>query len=171
MGSLIWVPEICLTWRLRQFKPKFVLVLEWDGGGGPKCETMAALKCQLGPGGAETGLTLCLSDLCLSLLCRWCDSTPISGYGQKSSVSPVSSNRRGPCTSSNMTSGTQVIAFVNAHQGWQAVSYGEMLERQKMWLATHSIREDKISWCLEQVNNQAKFKFITAPDHGLRMCL
>lgn len=40
------------------------------GGGGPKYITTAALKGQLGPGGAEVGLTLCLSDLCLSLQCR-----------------------------------------------------------------------------------------------------
>lgn len=101
---------------------------------------------------------------------RWCELTPISWCAQKSSLSLVSSNCRVSCTSSNMTSEIQLIAFLNAHQVWQVVIYGEMLDKQKIWLVTNT--ESGIIKPLDvwtRWNNQAKCKCITAQIMNLQV--
>lgn len=151
MGSVVWVPEICLTWRLRQFKAKSVLVLKLGGWGGLNAKLWQLWNTSWVLAGQRWGQAwAALMCACLHNA-RWCDLTSISCCARKSSLTPVSGNQRVSCTSSNTTSSTHGIAFVDAHQEWQAVSYGEVLKKQKMWLATNSIGEDKTSWCLDQV--------------------
>lgn len=176
MGSLIRVPEICLTWRLRQFRPKFVLVLEWDRQWGTGVGVLnARLWLLWNASWALVGQRRGWPFACLICACLC-----YAGDVIRHQLAGMDKSRPFPRLAVTVENHAPLQTWQAAHKSSPSLM---LIRADRQWVTERCWKGRKCDWphtaswrtkppdVWSRWNNQAKFKFITAPEHGLRRCL